>query len=192
MNQPTTSIAIRRLGASDALAFSDLRREVTQENPVPMGLSFEEELTRTLDGFKAQLSAPLPNAVFGSFVEGELAATAAVSRVGQFASSHHKMVMWGVFTSPRYRRRGLSRMVVVTALRHAFDNGARRVNLQVYVPNEPALALYRTLGFVDCGAEPEAVCLNGSCYDGIYMTLANDEGCIFSSGSPSVSAEVRR
>lgn len=171
MNQVAPSLKIRRLGADDAAAFSALRREVTRENPVPMGLTFEEELTRTLDGFRGQLSSPLPNAVFGSFVESELAATAAVSRVGQFPSSHHKMVMWGVFTSPRLRRRGLSRQVVDTALQHAFDNGVNRVNLQVYVPNEPAITLYKAIGFVEYGVESDAVCLDGQYYNGVHMTL---------------------
>ena len=139
-----------------------------------MGLTFEEELTRTLDGFRTQLSSPLPNAVFGSFVDGELAATAAVSRAGQFPSSHHKMVMWGVFTSPRRRRLGLSRQVVNTALQHAFENGVDRVNLQVYVPNEPAIALYKTIGFVEYGVESEAVCLDGHYHNGVHMTLVKD------------------
>jgi RimJ/RimL family protein N-acetyltransferase len=173
MSEPEVHIEVRRLNADDAQAFSDLRREVTADNPVPMGLSIEEELTRTLDGFKAQLSLPFPNAMLGGFLAGELAATAAVSRVGQFASSHHKMSMWGVFTSPRFRRRGLSMTVVQSALLHAFDNGARRVNLQVYVPNQPALALYRKIGFREYGTEAEAVCLEGVYYDGIHMTLVN-------------------
>ena len=174
MNQVAQPTEIRRLGADDAAAFSALRREVTRDNPVPMGLTFEEELTRTLDGFRAQLSSPLPNAMFGSFVDNELAATAAVSRAGQFPSSHHKMVMWGVFTSPRYRRRGLSRQVVDTALQHAFHNGVQRVNLQVYVPNEPALTLYRAIGFVEYGTESEAVFLDGQYHDGVHMTLVKE------------------
>lgn len=172
MTQFVPSVEIRCLGADDAQAFSVLRREVTHDNPVPMGLSFEEELTRTLDGFRAQLSAPLPSAVFGSFVEGELAATAAVSRAGPFTSSHHKMVMWGVFTSPRYRRKGLSRAVVEAAIRHAFESGANRVNLQVYVPNIPAMTLYRKLGFTEFGTEPEAVRVDGCYYDGVHMSLS--------------------
>ena len=172
MTQVAPAVEVRRLGAEDAQAFSVLRREVTQENPVPMGLSFEEELTRPLDGFRAQLSAPPPSAVFGGFVHGELAATAAVSRVGQFPSSHHKMIMWGVFTSPRHRRKGISGPVVKIALRHAFDSGANRVNLQVYVPNNPAIALYQKIGFTEFGTEPEAVCLDGRYYDGVHMSLS--------------------
>lgn len=174
VNHPEQPVTVRRLGADDAAAFSALRRELTRENPVPMGLTFEEELTRTLDGFRAQLAAPLPNAVFGCFVDGELASTAAVSRAGQFPSSHHKMVMWGVFTSPRHRRRGLGRQAVDAALRHAFDSGVLRVNLQVYLPNEPALALYKVLGFVEYGMETQAVCLNGQYHNGVHMTLAKD------------------
>ena len=148
-----------------------MRREVTRENPVQMGLTYEEELTRTLDSFRAQLSFTHPNVMFGSFVEGELVATAAIGYTSKFPSSRHKMVMWGVFTSPRYRRQGLSRQVVEAAVEHAFNNGVSRINLQVYVPNEPAIALYKSIGFVEYGVEPEAVCINGQYYDGIHMTL---------------------
>jgi len=181
-------MTIRRLGADDAEAFSALRREVTRDNPVPMGVTFDEELTRTLDGFRAQLSSPLPNAVFGSFVEGELAGTAAVSRASQFPSSHHKMVMWGVFTSPLHRRQGIGRQLVATALRHAFRNSVHRVNLQVYVPNEPAIALYRAIGFVEYGVEREAVCLDGQYHDGVHMTLEISK-CQLPLESPGLSTD---
>ena len=39
---------IRQLGADDAQAFSTLRRELTADNPIPMGLTMEEELARPL------------------------------------------------------------------------------------------------------------------------------------------------
>lgn len=85
------------------------------------------------------------------------------------------MVMWGVFTSPRLRRRGLSRQVVNAALEHAFDNGVNRVNLQVYVPNEPAIKLYKAIGFVEYGVEPDAVCLDSQYYNGVLMTLVKNK-----------------
>jgi len=162
---------IRCISADDAEAFSGLRREVTRENPVPMGLTYKEELTRTMDSFRAQLSFTHPNVMFGSFIEGELAATAAVGYTSKFPSSRHKMAMWGVFTSPRYRRQGLSRQVVEAAVEHAFSNGVSRINLQVYVPNEPAVTLYKSIGFVEYGVEPGAVYINNQYHDGIHMTL---------------------
>lgn len=172
MSAPAISAEIRCLTAQDAEAFSALRRAVTAENPVAMGLSLQEELARPLDGFRAQLGAPAPSAVFGAFVDAELVATAAVSPTSRFGSAAHKRVMWGVFTKPSKRRLGLSRALVETAIAHAFTTGARRINLLVYVPNEPALALYRSLGFVECGREPEALYLDGMFFDGVNMTLA--------------------
>lgn len=164
---------IRCINADDAMAFSSLRREVTRENPVGMGLTYEEELTRTLEDFRAQLSFKHPNAMFGAFTESELVATAAVGFTSKFQSSRHKMLMWGVFTSPRYHRQGLSRELVEIAIQHACGNGVHRVNLQVFVPNEPAIALYKSVGFVEYGVEPEAVFINNQYHDGIHMTLRN-------------------
>ena len=172
MTPTSVPAAIRALTEADAEAFAQLRRAVTAVDPVGMGLSMDEELSRTIEGFSAQLGAPAPSAVFGAFVDGELVATAAVSPTVKFPSAAHKRVMWGVFTHPSVRRRGLSRAVVARAIAHAFETGARRINLLVYVPNEPALALYRSFGFVPCGSEPEAVQLDGRFFDGVHMTLA--------------------
>jgi ribosomal protein S18 acetylase RimI-like enzyme len=162
---------IRQLVASDAEAFSALRREVTADNPVPMGLTLEEELIRSMEGFREQLSFPEPNAAFGAFVVSELVGSAAVAWTSKFASSRHKVTLWGTFVSPRNRRRGLARALVVKAIAHAKANRVRRINLTVFVPNEPAVQLYRSLGFVVCGAEPEAVRISETFYDGQFMSL---------------------
>ena len=162
---------VRCVNSDDAEAILALRKEVVQENPESMGLTYEEELTRSLDDFRALLSFTHPNAMFGAFIGGELLATAAVGYTSKFPSSRHKMVMWGVFTSPRYRRRGLSRQVVEAAIQNAFSSGVVRVNLQVYVPNEPAIALYKSIGFMEYGVEPQAVYINGQYFDGVHMTL---------------------
>jgi ribosomal protein S18 acetylase RimI-like enzyme len=169
---PVTTI--RQLVAADAEAFSALRKEVTADNPVPMGLTLDEELTRPLEGFREQLSFPEPNAAFGAFVGSELAGTAAIAWTSKFASSRHKVTLWGTFVSPRYRRRGLARALVAKAIAHAQANRVRRVNLTVYVPNEPALQLYRSLGFVACGVEPEAVRIGETFHDGQLMSLLLD------------------
>jgi L-amino acid N-acyltransferase YncA len=44
----------------------------------------------------------------------------------------------------------------------------------VFVPNEPAVLLYRSLGFVECGAEPEAVRIGETFFDGQFMSLLLD------------------
>lgn len=164
-------LPIRQLTANDAEDFAALRRVVTADNPIPMGLSLEEECARPIEGFRAQLSYPEPNAAFGAFQDDALVGAAAVAWPSKFASSRHKVNLWGVFVTPAARGRGLGRTLVLKAVQHAFHNGARRVNLLVYVPNEPALRLYQSLGFRHCGTEPEAIFLSGSYYDGLHMTL---------------------
>lgn len=162
---------IRQLHAADAESFSRLRRELTQDNPIPMGLTMEEELSRPIDGFRVQLSSPPPNAVFGNFEDNELVGTAAISLYNGFPSSRHKALLWGVFVSPRWRRRELGRSLVARTLCHARDAGIARVNLTVYVPNQAAVALYASFGFEASGIEKEAICLDGNFYDGLQMSL---------------------
>jgi ribosomal protein S18 acetylase RimI-like enzyme len=162
---------IRRLSATDAEAFSVLRREVTGENPVPMGLTMDEELARPIEGFRAQLSAPAPNVAFGAFVGMELIGSSALAWPSNFASSRHKSTLWGTFISPRYRRRGIGRALVEEIVRYAQAENVRRINLTVYVPNTPAVSLYESLGFEHCGIEPEAVLLGRTYFDGQQMSL---------------------
>jgi RimJ/RimL family protein N-acetyltransferase len=161
----------RQLTPSDAEAFSSLRRKVTEDNPIPMGLSLTEELTRPLQGFRDQLGAPAPSAAFGVFLDGELRGCAAVAWTSRFPSSMHKVVLWGTFVDPKWRGQGLGRMVVGVVLNHAREHNVRRVNLTVFLPNVAAVGLYQSLGFKPYGVEPEAVCLDGKFYDGQNMSL---------------------
>lgn len=174
MKRVLNDLQIRRLGAADAEAFSQLRRAVTKHNAVPMGLTLEEELARPLQGFRDQLSFPEPNAAFGAFLGAELVGSAAVAWPSKLASSRHKTNLWGVFVSPEKRGNGIGRAVVSTAISHAFANAASRVNLQVFIPNPEAVALYSSLGFIEYGREPEAICLNGVYFDGLHMSLVKN------------------
>ena len=174
MKRVAGDLVIRKLEASDAEAFAGLRRAVTEHNAIPMGLTLAEELGRPLQGFRDQLSYPAPNAAFGAFRKKKLIGSAAVAWPNKFQSSRHKTHLWGVFVSPAERRKGVGRSIVSAAIGHAFANGASRVNLQVFVPNPEAIALYQSLGFVEYGREPEAVCLDGVYFDGLHMSLTSE------------------
>lgn len=168
-------LEIRQLEAKDAEDFSALRRVVTADSPVPMGLSMDEELTRPLQGFRDQLSSPAPNAAFGAFVDGALQGCAALAWTSRFASSRHKAELWGTFVAPNHRGQGIARMVAGRAIEHGRNNSLQRINLMVYIPNAPAVALYEGFGFTPYGVEPKAVFLNGQFYDCQHMTLALNE-----------------
>lgn len=54
-----------------------------------------------------------------------------------------------VFVEQAARGAGLGRALVEAAFERATLRGCRRIELDVLLDNEPALALYRSLGFVD-------------------------------------------
>ena len=166
-------VNIRPLSASDAEAFSALRREVVTVDPLGMGLTLDEELTRPVEGFRDQLSAQSPSQVLGAFLGDRLIATAGILWPTKFASGAHKAILWGVFTAPDFRRQSLARQLTVRVVEHAFASGARRVYLAVYVPNPRAVTLYESLGFLATGRELEVVRLEGKFYDVQYMSLAH-------------------
>jgi RimJ/RimL family protein N-acetyltransferase len=170
----TPACQTRQLTAADAEAFAQLRREVTAQDPVGMGLTLEEELTRPIEKFREQLSFADPNAVFGAFVDGQLIGTAAVAWPSRLPSSRHKVNLWGVFVSPRFRCQGIARTLVSQALDHADSNGVQRINLMVFVPNIAAVRLYESLGFRHYGTEPQSIRIDGHYHDGHLMSRCRE------------------
>ena len=56
-----------------------------------------------------------------------------------------------VAVDPLQRRQGLGRQVLQALLSHGQRHGAERATLEVATSNTAAVALYRTLGFLDAG-----------------------------------------
>ena len=59
-----------------------------------------------------------------------------------------------VFVRAEARGTGVGRALVAAAIERARERGCRRLELDTAEQNEPALALYRSLGFVSGGDEP--------------------------------------
>jgi len=57
------------------------------------------------------------------------------------------MALYNIVTDPRWRGRGYGKQLMLQLLAWGKRNGAKRAFLQVLRSNEPALALYRKLGF---------------------------------------------
>lgn len=77
----------------------------------------------------------------------------------------------GMGVLPAYRGAGLGRRLLIETLDAARTIGIERVELEVFASNEPAIALYRKLGFVVEGIKKRARKLDGKYDDDIIMTL---------------------
>lgn len=70
---------------------------------------------------------------------------------------------------PEFRRRGIAKRLLVTALRSTVHEGARQAMLEVRASNHIAQNLYRQFGFVVVGRRPRYYLDNNE--DAILMTL---------------------
>lgn len=167
--------AYRFLTADDAEEFRRLRRAVVAASPVGMGTTLDEESRRSAEFFRGQLSFEPPSRVFAAFSDGRLVSTVGIRWPTNHPSGKHKTILYGVQTSPEFRRQSLGRRLVRQAVDYAFSLGCLRIYLYVYVPNPGAVSLYESLGFVASGAEPEELNIDGRFYDLQYMSLRNPE-----------------
>lgn len=72
---------------------------------------------------------------------------------------------------PGFRRRGIARKILQTALSAAYREGARRSYLEVRAGNQAALQMYQELGFEVVGRRPRYYHDNNE--DALLMTLEN-------------------
>jgi len=77
-------------------------------------------------------------------------------------------------THPVWRRRGYARMLLDDTLSFARTRGVRYVTLEVRRSNAPAIALYRSLGFVAIGVRPSYYADDNE--DAIVMLLTIEPG----------------
>lgn len=89
-----------------------------------------------------------------------------IATAGLFRSHHEKMAhwvgIWGVWTDPAHRGKGLARGVMLAAIDVASTmQGAVGVQLSVSERGVAARSLYESLGFKTWGTQPDAMRIGG-------------------------------
>ena len=162
-------LVVRRLGPEDAEAFHALRLEGLARHPCAFAASPEEECGHSL----AEVAARLERApVFGAFDGTRLVGVAGFA-IPARAKKRHKGVLWGVYVREGARGRGLGRALVRAVIEHARANVVQ-LHATVVTTNEPALRLYRSLGFSTYGLEPRGLACAGQYFDQELMVLMLD------------------
>ena len=162
---------IRQLRPEDAEMFHALRLEGLRDFPSSFASSFEEERTVTIAEVSERLAPGPGRAIFGAFVEGELAGIVGLHREPKRKLAH-KAFLWGVYVAPRYRRQGVARGLMTWAIEEASRwPGLRQINLGVNAANTGARALYESLGFQTFGLERGFMQIDGILHDERHMVL---------------------
>lgn len=79
----------------------------------------------------------------------------------EYEAWHQRLILWFLYISPAWRRRGVGRALLAQVEAHAVKVGATHVFLETSNVNVPGFAAYQRLGYTLCGADAH--------YYGAYM-----------------------
>lgn len=108
-------------------------------------------------------------AAFGAFKDQELVAVVAIEYSAK-PKTKHKALVVGMYVMPDWRKQGIARALMQTAIGHALARGGITIiQLEVTQGNGAANALYESLGFQAFGVEPMAVLTPGGYRSKVHM-----------------------
>ena len=158
---------VRQLRRPDAGAYQSLRLRALRENPEAFSASYADEVNRSIDEVAARVEPAKDGSVrmFGAFENDELAGFVAVLHP-QRAKLRHVVELAGMYVAPEYRRRGFGAALLRATISHVRSlDGVRLIRLGVNDHNISAKALYQSVGFENCGIEPEVLNIDGTFHD---------------------------
>ena len=109
-------------------------------------------------------------AVFVAEEDGQVVARLSIAR-DQHPASYHVADL-GMMVAPGYRRHGIGRALLETAVEWARGAGVRKLELHVFPHNEPAIKLYESFGFEREGYRKSHYRRGGGYVDAILMAYA--------------------
>jgi RimJ/RimL family protein N-acetyltransferase len=159
--------------SDDAAAYVALRRAMLLDTPWAFSASPESDRGGIVERVIESLARP-GFALVGAFGTDGLVSVAGLNREDKPKRAHIAWI-WGVYSAPPHRRRGLSRAVLTEVIRIAGGwPGLACVQLSVSERSPEARALYRSLGFEAWGVEPDAIRVDGRSYAETHMRRAID------------------
>lgn len=165
---------LRHLSADDAPALRDLRQRALSEHPEAFGAAPAEEAALSMEQFIGNYLSPPLRITVGAFAGERLVGAASLLRWSP-QKTRHKAMITGMYVAPEARGAGLGRALLAALIEHArAEEGLTHLSLAVTVSNEAARALYRNLGFVLFGIEPDYIYADGAYHAIEWMLLRLD------------------
>ena len=143
-------VTIRRIRADEGRLLMQIRLTALLDAPYAFASSYAESVQRPMDAWGERATRAAGGNREAVFVAEEPADW--LGMVGAYTprdtSVRHA---YGLWVDQSVRRQGLARALMDTVVEWARTAGAAAVTLWVARSNEPAIALYRRLGFVETG-----------------------------------------
>ena len=137
---------IRVLDAADADAFRALRLEALRDSPTAFGASHDDEVHFTRGDLVHRVEPTKDSWLLAAFDDE----SAMVGCIGWYrdrgAKVSHKSHIWGMYVTPRHRRKGIACALVMDLIARGKSNtGVTQIELFVAAGNSSAACLYESV-----------------------------------------------
>lgn len=161
------------LTPADAPAYRELMLEAYEQAPDAFTTTAAERRSEPESWWTKRIgSAEGLGTCFGAWQEGRLVGTVAIEYSAKPKTRHGALIL-GMYVQAAQRGRGVGLALMQAAIAAA---GARTevlaLNLMLTEGNEPALRLYRSVGFVSWGTQPQAIRTDSGLKGKVHMSLA--------------------
>jgi ribosomal protein S18 acetylase RimI-like enzyme len=163
---------IRPLVPADADDYRRVRLEALRLHPDAFGAAYEDEAALDSTQFAERLAMEGLTR-YGGYAHGLLVGLSGL-RIHNGAKERHKAHLFSMYVAAAHRRSGLAQQLVDAVIAGARAGGAVVLQLSVTVHNEPALQLYRRMGFTAYGIERRSLKVDGQFHDEELMALDLD------------------
>jgi RimJ/RimL family protein N-acetyltransferase len=169
----TAAPVIRRLVASDAVAYWQMRNQGLKEFPDAFTTSYEEGVGTPPEKLAKRFgdgSAGNNDFVLGAFADdGALLGATGFTRDSRVKQRHKGMVV-GMYVTPVARGTGLGKRLLLALIDEARRiPGLEQLYLTVTHSNDDARNLYLRAGFISFGVEPRAIKVGEAYFDKEFM-----------------------
>jgi ribosomal protein S18 acetylase RimI-like enzyme len=161
---------IRKLEGKDVIEYQRIRLQSLKENPQYFGSSFEEESKQNLDYFKDRLNQN-HTIVYGSFIGSKIVGIIVLVKETRIKTSHIASIS-AMYVDSTYRRRGIAKTLIQSAIKKAIELKVERIRLSVTQNNTHAIELYKAFGFQIYGIEPRGLKIQNAYFDLLEMNLS--------------------
>ena len=157
------TFSVRRLSASDAETFQNLRLEGFRLQEREFRYAPEDEAELTLAEVGARLDRDF---VVGVHEDGQMIGIAGLTCLDG-VKTRHKALLWGMYVKTEFRGTGAADRLMSSLVDHAHGQ-VEMIILTVVQENSRAVRFYERWGFAAYGVEPRSMKLT----DGTYLDEA--------------------
>ncbi len=154
---------IRKLTIDDLDDYKNIRLELLTNHPENFGSDALEEAAFEEQMWTKRIINKNVDS-YGAFYEEEIVGLAVCVKNPRRKMKHFAHIS-SIYVKPSMRGHKIARNIIGEIINNCINSGLEFVRLSVVTTNEPAINLYKSMGFEAYGTEKKSINLNGRYYD---------------------------